>query len=386
MSYQGNGTFLISTAGQPVVTGTTISSTAFNALTADLATGLSTALTKDGQTTPTANIPLGGYKITGLANATLSTDAMAYGQFTAFGVPGYTTTATAAGTTTLTVSSTQQQFFTGSTTQTVVLPVTSTLVLGQNFRIVNMSTGVVTVNSSGGNAVVAMVPLSEVTVTCILTSGTSAASWDIQYTGHSAVTGTGSEVLATSPTLVTPTLGVATATSVNKVALTAPATGSTLTIADGKTLTANSSLTLAGTDAKTLTVSNSLTLAGTDSTTMTFPAVSANVGFREVPSNSQSANYTAVLADNGYSIDHPSSDANARTFTIPANASVAYPVGTCLSFSNMTANVVTIAITSDTMYLAGTGTTGSRSLAQYGVATARKLTTTTWLISGSGLT
>ena len=65
MSYQGNGTFLISTAGQPVVTGTTISSTAFNALTADLATGLSTALTKDGQTTPTANIPLGGYKITG---------------------------------------------------------------------------------------------------------------------------------------------------------------------------------------------------------------------------------------------------------------------------------------------------------------------------------
>lgn len=386
MSYNGSGTFQINSAGQPVVTGTTISSTAFNALTADLATGLSTALTKDGQTTPTANIPLGGYKITGLANATLSTDAMAYGQFTAFGVPGYTTTATAAGTTTLTVSSTQQQFFTGVTTQTVVLPVTSTLVLGQSFRIVNMSSGVVTVNSSGGNAVVAMVALAEVTVTCILTSGTTAASWDIQYTGKSAVTGTGSMVLATSPTLVTPTLGVATATTVNKVTFTAPATGSTLTIADGKTLTANSSLTLAGTDAKTLTVSNSLTLAGTDSTTMTFPAVSANVGFREVPSNSQSANYTAVLADNGYSIDHPSSDANARTFTIPANASVAYPVGTCLSFSNMTANVVTIAITSDTMYLAGVGTTGSRSLAQYGVATARKLTSTTWLISGSGLT
>jgi hypothetical protein len=370
MSYNGSGTFQINSTGQPVVTGTTISSTAFNALTADLATGLSTALTKDGQTTPTANIPLGGYKITGLANATLSTDAMAYGQFTAFGTPGYTTTATAAGTTTLTVSSTQQQFFTGVTTQTVVLPVTSTLVLGQSFRIVNMSSGVVTVNSSGGNAVVAMVALAEVTVTCILASGTTAASWDIQYTGKSAVTGTGSMVLATSPTLVTPTLGVATATTVNKVTFTTPASGSTLTIADGKTLTA----------------SNSLTLAGTDSTTMTFPSISANVGFREVPSNSQSANYTAVLADNGYSIDHPSSDANARTFTIPANASVAYPVGTCLSFSNMTANVVTVAITSDTMYLAGTGTTGSRSLAQYGVATARKLTTTTWLISGSGLT
>jgi len=48
--------------------------------------------------------------------------------------------------------------------------------------------------------------------------------------------------------------------------------------------------------------------------------------------------------------------------------------------------VVTIAITSDTMYLAGTGTTGSRSLAQYGMATAIKMTSTTWIISGNGLT
>jgi len=80
-------------------------------------------------------------------------------------------------------------------------------------------------------------------------------------TGVTSSTGTTSVVLSNSPTLVTPTLGVASATSINKVALTAPATGSTLTIADGKTLTA----------------SNSLTLAGTDSTTMTFPSSSATV-------------------------------------------------------------------------------------------------------------
>lgn len=110
------------------------------------------------------------------------------------------------------------------------------------------------------------------------------------------------------------------------------------------------------------------------------------VWFRNIPSNSQSAAYTAVLADGWKSIDHPSTDANARTYTIPANASVAYPVGTTLSFSNMTSQVVTIAITTDTMYLAWTGTTGSRSLAQYGVATARKLTSTTWIISWVGLT
>lgn len=110
------------------------------------------------------------------------------------------------------------------------------------------------------------------------------------------------------------------------------------------------------------------------------------VGFRNVPVNSQSAAYTAVLADSGKVIFHPSTDANARTFTIPANGSVAYPIGTALTFINMTSQVVTIAITTDTMYLSSAGTTGSRSLAQYGSATAIKMTSTTWLISGSGLT
>ena len=57
MSFNGSGTFQINSAGQPVVTNTTISSTAFNDLTADLATGLTTALCKDGQSTTTANIP-----------------------------------------------------------------------------------------------------------------------------------------------------------------------------------------------------------------------------------------------------------------------------------------------------------------------------------------
>jgi hypothetical protein len=110
------------------------------------------------------------------------------------------------------------------------------------------------------------------------------------------------------------------------------------------------------------------------------------VGFRNIPVNSQSAAYTAVLADSGKVIFHPSGDANARTFTIPANSSVAYPIGTAITFINMTSQVVTIAITTDTMYLSAAGTTGSRSLAQYGSATAIKITSTNWLISGSGLT
>jgi hypothetical protein len=110
------------------------------------------------------------------------------------------------------------------------------------------------------------------------------------------------------------------------------------------------------------------------------------IGYINIPQNSQSAAYTLVAADAGKHIFHPSTDANARTFTIPANSSVAYPIGTAISFVNMTSQVVSIAITSDTMYLAGTGTTGTRSLAQYGTATALKMTSTTWIISGAGLT
>ena len=80
MSFNGSGTFLINSSGQPVVTNTIISSTAFNALTADLATGLSNCLTKDGQTTPTANIKLGGFKLTNVGAATIPGDALSFGR------------------------------------------------------------------------------------------------------------------------------------------------------------------------------------------------------------------------------------------------------------------------------------------------------------------
>ena len=109
------------------------------------------------------------------------------------------------------------------------------------------------------------------------------------------------------------------------------------------------------------------------------------VGFRNTPVNSQSADYTLVLADSGKTILHPVADDNPRTFTIPANASVAYPVGTVISFVNLQ-NTVTIAITTDTMYLANDGATGSRTLAEYGMASAMKVASTTWIISGNGLT
>ncbi len=102
-----------------------------------------------------------------------------------------------------------------------------------------------------------------------------------------------------------------------------------------------------------------------------------------IPLNSQTANYTTVLADIGHGILHPSTDNNPRTFTI--DGAVAYPVGTTISFFNRV-NTVTIAITTDTMYLAGSGTTGSRTLAVHGIASATKVASGQWMISGVGLT
>ena len=94
---------------------------------------------------------------------------------------GYATTATAAGTTTLTISSAGTQFFTGSTTQTVTLPVVSTLPVGHTFHIINKSSGIVTVNSSGSNLVQAIAGGNSANFISILNTGTTAASWGVEY-------------------------------------------------------------------------------------------------------------------------------------------------------------------------------------------------------------
>lgn len=126
-------------------------------------------------------------------------------------------------------------------------------------------------------------------------------------------------------------------------------------------------------------------LFGADSQAASDPSVYPALNVIGVPQSSKSADYTLTLADAGTHILHPSSDASGRTFTIPANASVAYPVGTVITFINA-GGTLTIAITSDTMYLAGTAsTTGSRTLDAYGVAAAIKIASTTWVITGSNL-
>jgi hypothetical protein len=100
---------------------------------------------------------------------------------------GYTTTVTSGTTQTIDVNANRDRFYTGTTAQTVVLPVASTLTLGMSYEFHNNSTAVLTVQSSGLNTVVTIPPLTTVRITCILTSGTDATSWDFDFTGQNAV-------------------------------------------------------------------------------------------------------------------------------------------------------------------------------------------------------
>lgn len=134
---------------------------------------------------------------------------------------GYTTTATAGATTTLVVGSTETQYFTGTNSQTCQLPVTSTLVLGQQFHIVNNSTLLVTVNSSGGNTIVILASGTSATFTVILTTGTTAASWNSEYAG----------AIAASSAKLTIN-GVFTVTGTNATTMTFPTTSATIARTD----------------------------------------------------------------------------------------------------------------------------------------------------------
>lgn len=114
------------------------------------------------------------------------------------------------------------------------------------------------------------------------------------------------------------------------------------------------------------------------------PATGVNTLIRQ---NSQSGIYQLVLDDANRQILHPAIDTTARTYTIPANSAVPFAVGTYVYFVNQNAaGTLSIAITTDTMRLAGAGTAGTRTLAANGIAQALKITATEWIISGTGLT
>ena len=198
-------------------------------------------------------------------------------------------------------------------------------------------------------------------------------------TGVTSSTGSGSNVLSNTPTLVTPVLGVASATTINKVAITAPATGSTLTIADGKTLTANNSLTFSGTDASTLNIGTGGTLgtaAYTSSTSYAPAAGSASITTVGTISTGTwnggviSGTYGGTGVNNGSSTltlggNHTNSGAYSSTFTFTGITNITFP----------TSGVV---ITTTNANLSGNSISGVKSLV---MDTPETITTTTGAVT-----
>jgi hypothetical protein len=149
------------------------------------------------------------------------------------------------------------------------------------------------------------------------------------------------------------------------------------TIGLGNTATTIGNLTLSNVTISSGSISANASNATSDSVNV--------VGYMGIPQNIQNGNYNVVIGDAGKHLYHPTGQA-AATYTFPADSNVAFTIGTTITIVNGSANAVTVAVTTDTLYLSSTGTTGNRTLAQWGIATAVKIASTTWVISGSNLT
>ncbi len=220
-------------------------------------------------------------------------------------------------------------------------------------------------------------------------------------------TGTGALVFANTPTLVSPALGAATGTSITLTGAVVSGSGAStagaVVMGQGTTQsTGTTNITMqapTGVTSYIITLPTAVgatglmqwTVSGSVATLTSVTQLPSNItvdgtnllGYRGAPQQSKSVDYTLVLGDAGFCVFHPVGDNNARAFTIPANASVAYPVGTIIEFLNMAVASCTIPITTDTLTLLPAGTTGTRTLAQYGRASAEKITSTSWIISGN---
>lgn len=324
MSFNGTGTFNINTSGQPVVTGTTISSTVFNALTADLGNGLTNTLTKDGQSTPTNNIKMGGFKLTGLGQATVSGDALAYGL--------------------------------NATLNNLTITGTVTLSSGITGTTINNTTIGATTPSTG-----AFTTLSA-------SSTVSGAGFTAYFASPPAIGGTAAAAI--TGTTITGTTITANTRFVGAIDGTVGAT----------TAAAGLFTTLGASGVATMGADGVFTAAYS-------PTSVRSIGYRGVPQvggASKTASYTLALADAGHHVYLTGSTA-AQTVTIPANGSAAFPIGTTISIVNAATVSWTVPITTDTLTLAGGTTTGTRTLAVGAVATCIKVAATSWYISGAGV-
>ncbi len=122
--------------------------------------------------------------------------------------------------------------------------------------------------------------------------------------------------------------------------------------------------------------------------TLTYPNATGTLGFINIPPNIQSGNYTILKTDRGYAIVHPAAGGAGDTYTVDSVANQAWDDGDCVTIDNRDlTNSVAVAVTTQTLRLGGTTTTGTRTVAAGGIGTLRFASAEgEWVISGAGVT
>jgi hypothetical protein len=243
---------------------------------------------------------------------------------------GFTTTVTTGIATILTNTSSQYQLFTGTLSHSIQLPVTSTISTGWTFHIVNNSSSTLNILASNSATITTIIPNVTVMVTCISTGVTDPTAWEFGFTDFGSITGTGANVLADGATM---TNGVFNGT----VGATTPATGIFTTVSDA----------------------------------------AGNV--RDIVNNAKVAAYILAATDNGEMI-------NITTGGVTVNSGIFSAGNNVTIYNNSAASQTVTQGAGVTLRLAGSATTGNRTLAQRGICTIVCVASNEFVVSGAGVT